>query len=226
MSSTISNRDKTEAILNRQGIFGLGFSNNNNLDLLNLVVLASAGIIIKLFFQENYTEVGNTGPASTTIWGYGLTAISLFLMIFMSLYLYNANNKTQQDNNDSYLENKEKNFMMYIQDLLLNDTLPLVLTLGLIIYIISLNFIYFIKINSNNVSDSYHTYSFYSSFLLIIQIGIIVKYMFNLLHKNNGDNKQAKNIALIKSLSYVLITINVIFIMIIHILLAWFSTDG
>ena len=58
---------------------------NNNLDLMNLVVLACAGIIIKIFFQENYTKLGDVGPATTTIWGYGLTATALFIMIFMLL---------------------------------------------------------------------------------------------------------------------------------------------
>ena len=39
---------------NTQGIFGFGLSHNNHLDLLNIVVLACVGIIIKLFFSENF----------------------------------------------------------------------------------------------------------------------------------------------------------------------------
>ena len=44
--------NKSEFLKERQGIFGFGFSNNNNLDLLNLFVLAFAGIIIKVFFKN------------------------------------------------------------------------------------------------------------------------------------------------------------------------------
>ena len=82
-------------MVERKGIFGFGFSSNEYMNLLNLVVLAGAGIIIKIFFKENYTKLGNRGPATTTIWGFGLTALSLFIMIFMSFYLTNSisNNK-------------------------------------------------------------------------------------------------------------------------------------
>ena len=212
------------ALKNKEGIFGLGFSLNNNLDLLNLVVLAFFGIIIKLFFQENYTKLGNIGPASTTIWGYGLTALSLFLMIFMSLYLTRATTK------DAHLENNDSIFK-FITNIVMSSTLPIVLTLAIVVYIIMLNFSYFVRINSNNVSDSYHVYSFFTSLLLILQIALIVKYMYNLLDKKvlkalGSDNQKETEAVLIKSATYILSVVNFIFVLIIHILLAFFSTDG
>lgn len=211
-------------IKDRKGIYGLGFSTNEHLDLMNLVVLAYSGIIIKLFFQDSYTKLGNAGPASTTIWGYGLTALSLFLMIFMSIYL----SGTEEDKSPSF-ENYEGIFSYYIS-LIFNNTLPILFTLGIVIYIIILNYIYFIRINSNRVSKSYHTYSFFSSLLLIIQISLIVKYMFNMLTSLSGttvdSSKQSKSNILVKSASFVLVTFNFLFVMIIHILLAFFSTDG
>ena len=91
---TISNYE-ANIMMQRKGIFGFGFSNNTNLDMINLVVLAIAGIIVKMFFQENYTKLGTSGPASTTIWGYGLTAISLVLMVFMAIYLTNKEDKQE-----------------------------------------------------------------------------------------------------------------------------------
>lgn len=199
----------------KEGIFGFGFNNNAHLDLLNLIVLACSGIIIKLFFQENYNALGNSGPASTTIWGYGMTALALFIMIFMSLYL------TSKTKDKSGSMEKSSDFFTTVINLVMTDTLPILLTFGVIIYIIYLNFVFFERINSNNVSSSYHTYSFFSSLLLIIQIALIVKYMYSLL-SNGSDSKGP----LIKSVSYVLVTINFIFTMIIHILLAFFSTDG
>ena len=216
----ISNKN---ALKNKEGIFGLGFSLNNNLDLLNLVVLASFGIIIKLFFQENYSKLGNIGPASTTIWGYGLTALSLFLMIFMSLYL------TKATTDRAHLENNDSIFK-FITNIVMSSTLPIVLTLAIVVYIIMLNFSYFVRINSNNVSDSYHVYSFFTSLLLILQIALIVKYMYNLLDKKNSgssdDNKKETEALLIKSATHILSVVNFIFVLIIHILLAFFSTDG
>ena len=228
MSNTTNN------IIDRRGIFGLGFSINNNLDLLNLIVLAFSGILIKVLFAEPNSDSGEIGPASTTIWGYGLTAIALFLMMFMSIYLnhYEQKSKGLFERNTaksvSY-ETSDKNIFFLVIDYLLNNTLPIFLTLALIIYIIYLNFVYFYRINQNNVTNSYSTYSFFSSLLIFVQLIIISKYMFSLLrNKNLGNEKSGdkKNSSLLKAISYVLITVNFIFVFIIHILLAFFSTDG
>jgi hypothetical protein len=219
-----------ELVANRQGIFGMGFSLNNNLDLLNLVILAIAGIVIKIFFAEPVSNDGYTGPATTNIWGYGLTAVALFLMLFMSLYLTKATNKPpNEQSNVSILFENESSFMNIIRYLFTNNSLPILLTLLVIIYIIYLNFTYFYRINQNNVTDSYSNYSFFSSLLLVVQIGIIIKYMFNLLddkNRNLGVNGANTQNNLIKSLSVLIITINFTFVMILHILLAFFSTDG
>ena len=212
-----SNQDFVKDVSDRRGVFGFGFSLNNNLDLMNLVVLACLGIVIKVFFQEGHTKLGNMGPASTNIWGYGLTSLALFLMIFMSLYLSKKTN---------YPLEKEDNPLKIVLNLLFNDTLPIVLTLILILYVIYLNFSYYTRINSNLVADSFHTYSFYSSFLLIVQIAIIVKYMYNMLDNVNGIGNNNQQDKAIKALSYILLTINFVFVMITHILLSFFSTDG
>ena len=219
------NNSYVDNMLNRRGIFGFGFSLNNNLDLMNLVVLACLGIVIKVFFQEGHTKLGNMGPASTNIWGYGLTALALFLMVFMSLYLSRKTAKNNSFNNNNL---EQGNIFTTLINLLFNDTLPIVLTFILILYVIYLNFVYYTRINSNLVADSFHTYSFYSSFLLIVQIAIIVKYMFNMLDSVNAkkDNTNIISDKAIKALSYILLTINFIFVMITHILLSFFSTDG
>ena len=210
----MSSKTTITDLKNNKGIYGLGFSLNENLDLLNLVVLAFSGIIIKLFFQENYSKLGNIGPASTTIWGYGLTGLAIFLMIFMNLYLKDVR----------FIEN-------YINFGNIKGSIPIFLTLCIIVYIIILNFSYYIRINSNVVSDSYHTYSFFSSLLLVLQISLITKYMYNQLQanfKNNimPDEKNMKQSTLIENLLYILSLVNFIFVLIIHILLAFFSTDG
>ena len=228
-------------VVKRKGVFGFGLSNNVYMNLLNLVVLAYSGIIIKIFFQENYTKLGNSGPASTTIWGFGLTALALFIMIFMSIGLSSENEK-----NKSHLYLEDDSALMTFIKIIMNNTLPVVFTFILVMYMIILNFIYYTRINSNKITDTYVTYSFFSSVLLIIQISVIVKYMFDLVYKKHilkpntnkitqpntneiiqpNTNKIDKEINLIKSLSYILIFINFILVIIKHILLAFFSTDG
>ena len=180
-----------------------------------------------MFFQENHTKSGNSGPAGTTIWGYGLTSISLVLMILMAIYLSNNNKKNKP------LESNEMEDNLFYSFITLFDSnvLPIILTLGIIIYIICLNFKYFKKINSNKLASSYSVYSLFSSLLIIIQIGMIIKYMYNLIDKTlinetkSSENKN-KDTTILKGLALIITTINYIFVMILHILLAFFSTDG
>lgn len=229
MTSNENRQERIDAMIDRKGIFGFGFSANSHLDMMNLVVLAIAGIIVKIFFEENYTKLGNSGPASTTIWGYGLTSISLILMIFMAIYL-----TTQKSNERKTLllerDGEEKSVFMYYIDILSSGAIPIILTLGIVIYIISLNFIYFTRINSNKVSSSYQTYSFFSSLLIVIQIGLIIKYMYSILNgihtRTNEQSAKQNEQSILKGVSLIVTTINYIFVLILHILLAFFSTDG
>jgi hypothetical protein len=207
--SEFSRKDKS------QGIFGFGLSHNNHLDLLNIVVLACIGIIIKLFFSENYTRLGNMGPASSTIWGYGLTAIALSIMVFMGVNMSNKIFKAEKE------ITKDASFI----GISLLNTLPIVLTLFVIMYTIFLNFSYFTRINTDKVTRDYHTYSFMSSFLIIVQIILISTYLFNNILNDNNRPDIANKIELSKNITYVLCVINFIFIFMIHISLAFFSTD-
>jgi len=195
-------------------IFGIGISSNNNLDLLNLIVLACAGIIIKLFFKENYTKLGNIGPATTTIWGYGLTGLALTIMIFVAISYTNV--KHGQGNNELF----GTSVAFYAS---LGMVAPIVLTLLVIAYIIYLNIIFFIRINSNKVTPDYHTYSFMSSALLLLQVVLISTFLLRTLNKS--DTKENLSLELTKLLTYILAVVNFIFILMIHITLVFFSTD-
>ncbi len=226
----ISEKDRINALANREGVFGFGLSNNNNLDLLNLTVLACAGIIIKIFFQANIdqTEGGRVGPASTTIWGYGITAFALFIMTFMSFYLNNKNSKFIEQQNKKNGITEDNSFITSLIKLIMNDSIPIFLTFCVLLYVIYINFVYFNRINKGAISDSYYTYSFYSSLLIIIQITLVIKYMYNSLNFLNKvkDQSVLKQTSMIKSASYILVFINLIFVMIQHILLSFYSTDG
>jgi hypothetical protein len=192
-------------------IFGIGISSNNNLDLLNLIVLACAGIMIKIFFKENYSKLGNIGPATTTIWGYGLTGLALSIMIFVAISYTNRNDANE-------LFGVGINFYSS-----LGMVTPIVVTLLVIIYIIYLNIIFFTRINSNKVTPDYHTYSFMSSTLLLLQIVLISNYLLKTL--KNTDASQDTTIELTKMLTYILSVVNIVFIVMIHISLVFFSTD-
>jgi phosphatidylglycerophosphate synthase len=158
------------------------------------------------------------GPASSTIWGYGLTAIALSIMVFMGVNMSNKIFKAEKETT------KDASFI----GISLLNTLPIVLTLFVIMYTIFLNFSYFTRINTDKVTRDYHTYSFMSSFLIIVQIILISTYLFNNILNDNETKKRpdiANKIELSKNITYVLCVINFIFILMIHISLAFFSTD-
>ena len=211
MPKETNNTDKTDItdiIIEKKGIFGFGLSHNNNLDFMTIVVLAVMGIIIKLFFPERYTRLGNAGPATSTIWGYGLTAIALSIMIFMGIYFTN----TVFENKGSFIP------------LLFSNVAPIFFTLLIIMYIIILNFIYFTKINSNKVTTDYHTYSAMSSVITILQIILVSTYLFYFLVKKTVAQNELQ-IEISKNAVYILSIVNFMFIMMIHISLEFFATD-
>ena len=199
-------------IISKQGIFGFGLSHNNNLDFMIIVILAVMGIVIKLFFPEKFSRLGNSGPATSTIWGYGLTAIALSIMLFMGIYV----SKNIFEQNGNFVE------------MLFSNVSPVFFTLLIILYTIFLNFRYFKRINSNRVTNEYHTYSFMSSVLTIMQIGLVTTYLFFYLSntdKKDGPNFNNIKIELSKNAVYILSVINFLFLMMINISLQFFSTD-
>ena len=199
-------------IIKKQGIFGFGLSHNNNLDFMTIVVLACMGIVIKLFFPERYSRLGNTGPATSTIWGYGLTATAISIMLFMGIYV-----------TKNIFETKGNFFEM-----LFSNVSPIFFTLIVIIYTIFLNFQYFKRINSNRVTREYHTYSLMSSVLSIMQIVLVTTYIFFYLANTDKDKDYTPNnikIELSKNAVYILSLVNLIILMMIHISLEFFSTD-
>jgi hypothetical protein len=212
MSSQSKGKLNASMIIDKQGIFGFGLSHNNNLDFMIIVVLAGMGIVIKLFFPEKFSRLGNTGPATSTIWGYGLTAIALSIMLFMGIYV----SKNIFEKNGNFVE------------MLFSNVSPIFFTLLIIMYAIFLNFQYFKRINSNRVTNEYHTYSFMSSVLTIIQIGLVTTYLFYYLSntdKEGGADFNNMKIELSKNAVYILSIINFLFLMMINISLQFFSTD-
>lgn len=206
-------KEEARAQINKQGIFGFGVSENSYLELLTIAFLACAGIIIKLCLSGSYSQSGTMGPASSTIWGYGLTAIALSIMAFIGIYLF-SNKIFDSDTS------KKISFLTTMLSIL-----PIVLTLFVIIYIIYLNFSYFTRINSNKVTPDYHIFSGVSSALLIVKIILISMYLFHYITKPKNSDISMSYIENIKNITYILCTINFILLFMIHINLAVFSTD-
>ena len=113
---------------------------NTEYDIHNMIGFSTVGILIKLFFGSQ-TEDGSSGPASASIWGYGVVVLAIIsiLVIFISL----ASKITSIENYDVFTFLKT----------LVKYTLPSLLTLIVLIWLITVNVIYFKRINQGRVAN-------------------------------------------------------------------------
>ena len=178
------------------------FITNNNMNILILFGLIFAGIFIKLFLGNHSSEM--TGQASSTVWGYGLTTISLFTLMFVVL------------SND--LNPGESTL-----NLILNAGLPIFSLIVILIYIIGINMSYFTIINKNFVPEDFSRYSTISSILIIFQLMIIFQFSKSLVKKNRKDDDFINRIIYV---SYIFTGLNFILAIIMNIIVKFFTTDG
>ena len=161
------------------------------------------GILIKLFLGNNNSIDGNSGHATTTIWGYGTVILSLIGILLISFSF--ATNNT---------DGTKSGLFDFIKKLI-NVSLPTIVMILLLAWLIVLNATYYKKINKGNVSAEYYQYSNISSFLILSQLIVL----FLSMSQDEKPNKYTY-------VSYILGILNTIFIGINNIILTFFSTDG
>lgn len=187
-------------------------------DINNLVLFAFVGIIIKLFLGSETTEDGSRGPASAAIWGYGVIAASVLGIMFITFALASQMSKLSENSFD---------FVKY----LLLHSLPPILMLSVLVWLVSINSEYFKRINQGDVAKEYSTYSNLSTFMVIIQLGVLYKYLTDelLIGKGGPTNKTMLIEALrsrLASVTYLLTLGNMMIASVMTIILRFFSTDG
>lgn len=184
-------------------------------DINIFVIFMFIGLLIKLFFATGTTTDGSSGPATATVWGYGVSAASVIGIMFVSFAMTRR------------MEKISNNSFEFVKSLFMHSIVPF-LTLGILIWLITINSMYYTQINKGKVATEYYTYSGVSSFLLIMQMVMLYRYIVDELKitnsaKANIHEALASNIA---SASYLLTIGNVILIGIMNIILNYFSTDG
>jgi hypothetical protein len=98
--------------------------------------------------------------------------------------------------------------------------------------ILTLNIIYYAQLNSGSVADEYYQFSNMSSFFMLVQFVIIIKYLIDLLlgqqRKDEGKSSGLMNALAgeLSSVVWVLSIINISIVGILYVILKYFSTDG
>ena len=185
-------------------------------DSTNMMVFAFVGILIKLFFGNNTTADGSSGPASSAVWGYGIVALSVLSILFITFAL-----ATQMTAVSQY------NTMDFIMKLVQGSLVPFLMLL-ILVWLISINLTFYKRINEGNVASEYNQFSTVSTILVVVQLMVLFKYLKDafMVEKGGKNGLGGALKSQMASITYVLTALNVIFIGMMNIVVAFFSTDG
>lgn len=191
-------------------------SANLNYDITIMMIFSFIGIIIKLFFGNTITTDGSQGPASAALWGYGVVAMSVLVIMFINFAL--ASQMME-------LKRYSYNTIGFIKALLTNS-MPILLTFIVLVWLIIINTTYFKRINEGKIANEYNTFSTISTVLVVFQLIILFKYLNDevLTTKDNLIAGVLKG--QLASIMYVLSILNLVFVGMMNIVLEFFSTDG
>lgn len=202
-----------------KGKLAFGLFSNNKLEVYSLFSLAVLGLFFRMFVIPNNDMTGEQGPATSTLWGYGISSICILCILFIT---YGLSKK-------EFME--IKNFSPDIKDgffsnisYILSDGMIFIIVLVLLALIIVLNYVYYQKINIGIVPGSFESFNYISNLFMIIQFLLI--FQFINIRMFGEQNKSSMMIGIINAATYFISTINIIFVIIMYILLKYYSTDG
>ena len=189
-------------------------------DIKTLLFLAVSGILIKIFLSGTVTEDGSSGPASSAVWGYGLTTFSLFGLLIIVIALTSA--QTMRED------------IWTIIKKVITSSFPLIATLLILSWLVILYTVYSVRINKGKVAPEFNQFSFASSFLIFIQLIVVFKYLMDKsnisLGTANKDSPVGKVLSALTSeltsVVIILTLLNLIFVGMMQIIVEFFSTDG
>lgn len=188
-------------------------------DTTTMLMLSVAGLLVKLFLSGGATKDGSTGPASATIWGYGLTAISFIGLLVVVISLTSG-------------EAMKLPVLQAIKEMV-KSSFPVMATLVVLGWIIVINMTYLTRINQGKVAPEFHQFSFFSTVLILLQLLVVFKFILDtigvdLVPNTNPMLKKAEQVITseLTSVTIVLTLLNLIFAGMMQVVVEFFSTDG
>ena len=186
-------------------------------DIITMGLVGISGLLVKVFLSENNSEDGTKGPAAGSVWGYGVTAASVIISMFVTFSIVSQTTETD-----------EKNKFWFVAKMFAHS-IPSILLIGILVWLIAINAIYYNKINKGDVAAEYYNYSNVSTFLVFVQSIILFKYIRELQKaRKENDVNNIENIfnSKLKPVTYLLTMLNIVLAGIMTIILEYFSTDG
>jgi hypothetical protein len=229
ISNSVSSHNTIRPKTNRIG-FGFDYVINS------MLLISIVGMSIKIFFGSKTSKDGTSGPANSVIYGYGLVALSILTVIFVSYAIHdrigNIENRGGIKNSVNFIMNKGKitNILSFLKSFL-TSSMPSIITIISLVWIITLNITYYSRINKGMVATEYFQLSTGTSFLFIIQLICVFQYLKLFIELKSESDVKKKN-ELIKTQSriafatYFITALNLIVAGMMTIILQFFSTDG
>ena len=183
-----------------------------------LMIMSMIGLSIKIFFGTDNSPEGDYGSASSTIWGFGLVALSIITLIFVS---YSLQSKTNAIANKSGAV-KLGAFLIEF----LGQSFPSLLTVIILLWVITLNVTFYKRINQGNVADEYFSLTSGSSFLFTFQVICLFLYLNEFIQSKIDKKDESSSLNRITFAIYFISIINIMITGMMTIILYLFSTDG
>ena len=189
-------------------------------DITLLMLFSLVGIVVKLFIGQTHSSDGSYGPASASIWGYGVVALAVLSLIMITFTLASkmVNANANPDN-------------WGIAKLLIVNSLPGLLLFGILAWLITLNASYYKQINEGHVATEYAQFSTMSTIMVIFQLLALFKFLLDDYKISQGGPENTTQLrqalkSQISAISYLLKILNIVFIGMMNIVVEFFSTDG
>lgn len=197
-----------------------------------LLIIAMIGVVIKYFMGTVTSKDGSTGPASATVWGYGLTTMAFLGMVVIIIAL-STRDKMDLITSSSTKEGTKSVF--YILWDVLKVSFPIVATIVILAWVVMINFVFMERINKGKVAPEFGDFSFISTILIFLQVIVVFKYLLNKLNLDlmpssieNETLRKANKLFNTEatSVTIILTLLNLIFVGMMQVVVEFFSTDG
>ena len=195
----------------------------NGVDYLinSMLIFAIMGMCIKVFFGNVTSKDGTYGRANATIWGYGLVALALLVVMFVN---YSIHDKIMR------IEKKGTSGIIAFLKSFLSSSGPSLLTVIVLLWIVSLNAAYYTRINQGNVAQEFYQLSAGTSMLFLIQIICIFQLIKSYIAIKTKTDPNVDGAAITQSrisiATYFITAISLVVAGMMTIILEFFSTDG
>jgi hypothetical protein len=182
-------------------------------DTQNVFMLAMIGLIIKMFFGQSTSSDGSTGPASAAVWGYGIVLVAAVVLLFINFGLIKHGAGGAAPISTGTLKS-----------IFQAGTMPIIFIIILLAWLFSMNISHYKKINEGKVATEYIQFSFASTLMLVLELGLLLKYL--LLFIGPPTDGKTADLEKFKSGMSVLFILNMVVLSVMQIILSFFSTDG